>query len=139
MHKKGILAKITFSLLFCTHIALADESCNSNISSPNLECVQFVSNYDGDTITVNIEGMHHLFGHNIPVRVRSIYAPEIKGRTACENEVAQRAKSFVTSRISTISGNNFLSTIILARGCLTFILASALFLSISLLILKINK
>jgi endonuclease YncB( thermonuclease family) len=46
--------------------------------------VEYVKNYDGDTITFNIKDVHPLIGENISVRVRGIDTPEIRGK--CYNE-----------------------------------------------------
>ncbi|MCW5211349.1 thermonuclease family protein [Desulfobulbus sp. TB] len=57
--------------------------------------VQFVRNYDGDTITVDIKDQHPLIGENIPIRVAGIDTPEIKGKCAQEKELAHEAKEVV--------------------------------------------
>jgi len=58
--------------------------------------VQYVRNYDGDTITVNIPGVHPLLGHEISVRVQGVDAPEIRGaRCPEERTLALKAKQFV--------------------------------------------
>jgi micrococcal nuclease len=58
-------------------------------------CVKFVKNYDADTITVDIPGVHPLIGDNISVRVSGIDAPEIKGHLPCEKEASRNAKKLV--------------------------------------------
>lgn len=40
--------------------------------------VEYVKNYDGDTITVNISGVHPLLGERIPIRIRNIDTEEMK-------------------------------------------------------------
>lgn len=62
-------------------------------------CVKFVKNYDGDTITVDIPGVHTFFGNNISVRVRGIDTPEIKGKTGCEKDWGRTAKKLVQSEL----------------------------------------
>ena len=57
--------------------------------------VEYVRNYDGDTVTFNIHGVHDLLGRNISIRVRGIDTPEIKGKCAKERELALGAKRFV--------------------------------------------
>lgn len=60
--------------------------------------VSYVSNYDGDTITVNLPNtIPDVFSHEIPVRIRHIDTPEIKGNGKCEKEAAQKAKVATTS------------------------------------------
>lgn len=64
------------------------------------QCVQFLNNYDGDTITVNILNVPPILGQKITVRVAHIDAPEMKGHKPCEKEKAQAAKKFVFERLS---------------------------------------
>jgi len=45
------------------------------------ENVEYVKNYDGDTITVNITEVHPLLGLRIPVRVRGIDTDEMRDKT----------------------------------------------------------
>jgi len=44
----------------------------------------YVRNYDGDTITFNLPGLHPIIGEKISIRVNGIDTPEIKGK--CEKE-----------------------------------------------------
>ena len=55
--------------------------------------VQLVRVYDGDTIFVNIPGLHPLIGQDIGIRVRGIDTPEIRGKCQEEKEMALTAKS----------------------------------------------
>ena len=64
-------------------------------------CVKYLKNYDGDTITVHIKGIHPLLGQNIPVRIRGVDTAELNASTACEKEKARAAKKFVFSILST--------------------------------------
>lgn len=54
--------------------------------------VQYVRNYDGDTVTVNIFGVHPLLGREIGIRIKDIDTPEIR-----EGEKAIAAKIFLES------------------------------------------
>lgn len=58
----------------------------------NLEDVVYVSNYDADTVTVNIANVPYIFGHHIAVRVAHIDSPEIKSPNKCDQEAAKRGK-----------------------------------------------
>lgn len=61
--------------------------------------VSYVRNPDGDTIVVNLpEPIPNVFGHEIPVRIRHINTPELKGLGYCEHVTALRAR-FVTNSI----------------------------------------
>jgi micrococcal nuclease len=61
---------------------------------------EFVKNYDGDTITVNIKGVHPLIGNNISVRIYGIDTPEIRSKESCEKEKALKAKNLVYKILS---------------------------------------
>ena len=60
--------------------------------------VRYVKNYDGDTITVDIPGVHPLIGSNIMIRIRGIDTPELRGY-GCQEELekARQAKKMVKS------------------------------------------
>jgi len=64
----------------------------------SFNCVDFVRNYDGDTVVVDIPEVHSFFGTEISVRIRGIDTGEVKnhsGRTQCEFEMAHLAKNEV--------------------------------------------
>jgi micrococcal nuclease len=63
----------------------------------NIKGVKFISNYDGDTITVDIPSMHALIGSKISVRLYGIDAPEFGWRASneCEKIKGNEAKEFV--------------------------------------------
>ncbi len=90
---------VYFSIaLFIIHSALANETCTH--TKTEFRCVKFVKNYDADTITVDIPGVHPLIGDNISVRVMGIDAPEIKGHLPCEKEASRNAKRLVENILS---------------------------------------
>ena len=60
-----------------------------------LRCVQYVRNYDADTITVSIQNLPPLFGDKIGVRVRGVDSPEIKGKLPCEKDTARTAQKLI--------------------------------------------
>jgi len=57
--------------------------------------VTYVKNYDGDTITFNIEGVHALIGDHIAVRLNGVDTAEMKTSDKCEKAKALEAKRFV--------------------------------------------
>lgn len=81
--------------LFFSSLALGSNSECSHTKS-SFQCVVFVRNYDADTITFNIPGLHPLLGKGIAVRVKGIDTPELRTTDACEKEVGYRAKKFVS-------------------------------------------
>jgi len=64
--------------------------------------VTIVSCYDADTCRVNLprnafndDWAYELFGHNIPIRVEGIDAPEIRGKCQKEKDLAYEARDMV--------------------------------------------
>lgn len=88
------LLTLTMILLFPKTLESASKSCKH--TATEFRCVQYVRNYDGDTITFNIPGVHPLLGQEIGTRVYGIDTPEIKGDGPCEKEAAKEAKAVVT-------------------------------------------
>ena len=66
----------------------------------NFENVEYVTNYDGDTVTVNLRGnIHDLLSRYIRIRVRGIDTDELSGRHVKPDlRKAKRAKHF-TERV----------------------------------------
>jgi micrococcal nuclease len=55
----------------------------------------YIRNYDGDTITFNLPGLHPIIGEKISIRVNDIDTPEIRGKCEKEKYNAQQAKDMV--------------------------------------------
>lgn len=93
---KTIYVSLLTQLLFgyCT-IAYATETKNCQHDDITFRCVKFLRNYDGDTVTVSIPGVHPLIGEKISVRVLGIDVPEIKGKNKCEKDKAKTAQRLV--------------------------------------------
>lgn len=62
-------------------------------------CVQYVDNYDGDTLTVNIPDVHPLIGTKMSVRIAGVDTAEIKGKAPCEKQMATKARDFVATKL----------------------------------------
>ena len=60
---------------------------------------QYLKNYDGDTITVTIPGVHPLLGDKISVRVRGIDTPENRGKCQKEKDLARTGQRLVESML----------------------------------------
>ena len=54
--------------------------------------VIYLSAYDGDTIRVTIPGVSPFFGANIPIRLRGLDTPEIRGKCNEEKAAARDAR-----------------------------------------------
>ena len=55
----------------------------------------YVRNYDGDTITFNLPGLHPIIGEKITIRINGINTPEIRGKCDKEKYDAKQAKEMV--------------------------------------------
>jgi micrococcal nuclease len=66
----------------------------------SLRCIEYVRNYDGDTITVNIPGFHSIVGDHMKIRLLGIDTPEIRSSSKCEREAAKLAKNLVQDILS---------------------------------------
>ena len=78
----NIKASASKKTLNCTHDA------------KNFRCVKYIRNHDGDTVTVDIPGVHPLLGKGISVRVAGVDTPEITSKNSCERKKAKLAKDF---------------------------------------------
>ena len=87
----------TLFLLFSLIITESTFAAKQNNTYGTLSGVHYVDNYDGDTITVTIPGMHPLIGEKILVRIRGIDTPEIKGQCSAEEVKALKAKKELRS------------------------------------------
>lgn len=86
-------------------------SCQAqeNDLTQNFNKVSLASVYDGDTFRVHLACKYGVFCKTIPIRVRGVDCPEIKGGSAETKALAKQAKAFT---------KNFLkSGKILLRNC----------------------
>lgn len=65
----------------------------------DIKHVEYLENYDGDTIKVNIVGYRDIIGLEIPIRVAGIDTPEIRGKCVNEKVEAIKAKRFVAKEL----------------------------------------
>jgi micrococcal nuclease len=61
----------------------------------NYEGAVYIRNYDGDTITFNLPGLHPIIGEKISIRVNGIDTPEIWGNCEKEKYDAKQAQQMV--------------------------------------------
>lgn len=90
---KRIVALISLFFLYAC-------SCSFSVNTYDFDHVEYVRNYDGDTIYVNIPTLPPIFGKNIPIRVYGVDTPEIKGRCVKEKQLAWVARSYVHNLLS---------------------------------------
>jgi endonuclease YncB( thermonuclease family) len=64
------------------------------------EDVSVASIYDGDTFTINLNCSLAVYCEKVPVRVRGVDTPEVKGKTEREKKLAQKAKAFTQDFLS---------------------------------------
>lgn len=77
----------------------AQKSADCQHDRATFRCVEYVRNYDADTITFNIQNVHPIIGEKVSVRVRGVDAPEIKGKGPCEKEKARTAKRLIENQL----------------------------------------
>lgn len=63
-------------------------------TSQNFNKVSLASVYDGDTFRVHLACKYGVFCKTIPIRVRGVDCPEIKGGSAKTKALAKQAKAF---------------------------------------------
>ena len=77
---------------------LSEDKNDSCAHTPTaFNCVEFIRNYDGDTLTVNIPDVHPLLGSRISVRVFGVDSPEKRGTKPCERDRARDAQKLTSS------------------------------------------
>ncbi len=76
-------------------IPLIEKLIRAPVSTSNFSGVEYVRNYDGDTMTVNIPGVHPLFGNEIGIRVRGIDTLEIRVKYPFEKQKVKETKTLI--------------------------------------------
>ncbi len=87
---------LAIAVLYSCFVWAADGR-NCTHDDKTFRCVEYVKNYDGDTITVNIPNVPKIIGKGISVRVAGIDAPERKSHDKCEVEAGRTAQKLVQS------------------------------------------
>lgn len=75
----------------------AVEASECKHDAQSFQCVEYVRNYDGDTVTVDIPNVHPLLGKKISVRVRGVDTAEVRTKEKCEKQASRRARKLVKS------------------------------------------
>ena len=76
-------------------IPLIEKLIRAPVSTSNFSGVEYVRNYDGDTMTVNIPGVHPLFGNEIGIRVRGIDTLEIRVKYPFVKQKVKETKTLI--------------------------------------------
>jgi len=93
-----ILNLVLSFILFSTPLLIkAQVSCAHD--KETFRCVEYVRNYDADTITVNIPNTHPLLGKEANIRVYGIDTPEIRTKNLCEKKLAKEGKAVVEAML----------------------------------------
>ncbi len=87
----------TLLLFLNPSFLVAEDSCHHD--EENFRCVRYLKNYDADTITFEIPGVHALLGKNISIRVNGVDTPELRTKDNCEKKMGYAAKDIVTEFI----------------------------------------
>lgn len=90
-------SRTIFLLLFLLTVAFSNAYAKGRNNYGDFENVSYVRNYDGDTITFDIHGIHPLIGEDIEIRVRGIDTPEIRGKCEQEKIKGRTARKLVES------------------------------------------
>ncbi|MGI2260648.1 thermonuclease family protein [Shewanella sp. GXUN23E] len=69
------------------------------VAADSVPVSQVISIHDGDTFNANIAEWPPIVGLNIPVRIRGIDTPELRGKCQKEKELARAAKQFTVSQL----------------------------------------
>ena len=88
------LSKRFLAVFIIVYLFLNISSYAARIDYGNVRA-EFVRNYDGDTITVNIPGYPAIAGKNVSIRVKGIDTPEIRGKSNNERQLAIKARDVV--------------------------------------------
>jgi len=82
-------------LFFLTSILFFIVSSNLLAEDSVFDSVEYVRNYDGDTIVVNLKDVPSVFGDNLPVRLAGIDTAEINSKDDCEAQSAKESRDLV--------------------------------------------
>lgn len=94
--------------IFSSVLLLITLSCKGYANSFSAE---YIRNYDGDTITLDLDCKIDYFCNNRSIRIYGIDTPEIRTKNKCKKRKALLAKMFVKDKLSN-------ATEIIANDCL---------------------
>ena len=71
--------------------------------SDSIRISKIISIYDGDTFRADIEHWPEIVGSRMPIRVRGIDTPELRGKCQSEKDLARKAKETSVSLLRSAS------------------------------------
>ena len=98
------MKKILCCLILLSACSSSDFFVHKNYSDcrhteTQFRCVEYLKNYDGDTINFNIHDEHKIIAENIGVRLNGVDTPEMRSKNSCEKTMAKKAKEYVKNRL----------------------------------------
>ena len=84
-----------YILSFILSSSYSDNIYGKNYSTKSLGYAEYVDNYDGDTVTVNLPKLPDIFGKGIKIRIKGIDTAEIKSKNSCEKKIALYTRNYV--------------------------------------------
>lgn len=97
--KIGLIATALFFTACSQSVAQNAAAPECQHDKSTFRCVKYLKNYDADTVTFNIPGVHPLLGEKISVRVNGIDAPEVRGKGPCEKDTARIARNLIEAEL----------------------------------------
>jgi len=94
------LSLIRISIILLVNSLLLTGGAFAEKTYPDIESVNVLSVYDGDTFRVDIPDYPPVVGLNIPIRINAIDTPEIRGKCNKEKSLAIEAKKIVSDLLS---------------------------------------
>ncbi|MBL6785028.1 MAG: thermonuclease family protein [Rickettsiales bacterium] len=64
-----------------------------------LSCVQYVSNYDGDSFVFEVLNVHPLFGSKFKIDFSEYEAPKIRSKQKCQKLLGKKSKDFAKDNL----------------------------------------
>ena len=80
--------------MFCVGLWLS-LSVNAAVYYGDLVVEKYLTAYDGNTFRVDIPDVHPIIGRDMPIRLRGVNTPEIRGKCEEEKALAIKARDFV--------------------------------------------
>ena len=94
---KFLRKQVVVLLLFIATPLFANDKTSCQHNSERFNCVKYLKNYDGDTITFNIPNVHPLLGKKVSIRVAGIDTAEVRTKNQCEKTAGRIARKLVTN------------------------------------------